>query len=190
MLRPLSPSLAPPSGLRGLDDGPHLARDERRVAVVRERLDPKVVQIVADVERAERQHLALRSARRKPRPRARATLPTACDPMTPVAQSSRPEMTAVLDTALTASSPGSTTSSLMARLESALLAVALVGIASRAAACGVSATGVASCSLAEHQESERSRWAVGRGGVVHPRRRFASATRCAPTKRAAPFLAS
>ncbi len=73
-------------------------------------------------------------------------------------------MTAVLDTALTASSPGSTTSSLMARLESALLAVALVGIASRAAACGVSATGVASCSLAEHQESERSRWAVGVAG--------------------------
>lgn len=32
-------------------------------------------------------------------------------------------------------------------------------------ACGVSANGVASCSLAEHQEAERPRWAVGVSGL-------------------------
>lgn len=33
-------------------------------------------------------------------------------------------------------------------------------------ACGVSANGVAACSLAEHQEAERPRWAAGVSGVA------------------------
>jgi hypothetical protein len=41
------------------------------------------------------------------------------------------------------------------------LGFAVLAQSARAEACGVSATGVASCSLAEHQEETRPRWAVG-----------------------------
>jgi hypothetical protein len=47
------------------------------------------------------------------------------------------------------------------------LSVVLAGLleARPAAACGVSAAGVASCSLEEHEEAERPRWALGVSGV-------------------------
>jgi len=48
----------------------------------------------------------------------------------------------------------------------ASLLLTLGGAATRARACGVSANGVASCSLAEHQEAERPRWAVGLSGLA------------------------
>jgi hypothetical protein len=46
------------------------------------------------------------------------------------------------------------------------LASTLGGVAREARACGVSANGVASCSLAEHEEAERPHWAVGIAGVA------------------------
>ena len=45
------------------------------------------------------------------------------------------------------------------------LAITILLAARPGSACGVSAAGVASCSLAEHEEAERPRWAVGVGGV-------------------------
>jgi len=45
-------------------------------------------------------------------------------------------------------------------------ACTLGSVAVEARACGVSANGVASCSLAEHQEAERPHWAVGVAGVA------------------------
>src|SRR5882724_6967125 len=45
------------------------------------------------------------------------------------------------------------------------LAAALLFVTPRAKACGVSASGVSSCSLAEHDEAERPRWAVGVSGL-------------------------
>ncbi|HEY3668747.1 MAG TPA: hypothetical protein VGL19_22270 [Polyangiaceae bacterium] len=45
-----------------------------------------------------------------------------------------------------------------------LLAVLLL-VTPRAKACGVSASGVSSCSLAEHDEAKRPRWAVGVSGL-------------------------
>jgi hypothetical protein len=50
---------------------------------------------------------------------------------------------------------------LLAGASIALLAL----ITPRARACGVSASGVSSCSLAEHDEAERPRWAVGVSGL-------------------------
>ncbi|HTQ06681.1 MAG TPA: hypothetical protein VMI54_22650 [Polyangiaceae bacterium] len=48
----------------------------------------------------------------------------------------------------------------------AFLAFVVVSSAApRARACGVSATGVASCSLAEHREAERPRWLAGIAGT-------------------------
>jgi len=50
--------------------------------------------------------------------------------------------------------------------------------AGRAKACGVSASGVASCSLAEHEEAERPHWAVGVSGLyTSTRLRFSNALR-------------
>lgn len=46
------------------------------------------------------------------------------------------------------------------------LASTLGSVAGQAHACGVSANGVASCSLAEHQEAERPRWSVGVSGLA------------------------
>lgn len=50
-----------------------------------------------------------------------------------------------------------------------MLSVSLFALGSLSArsarACGVSASGVASCSLAEHNEAVRSRWAVGVSGL-------------------------
>ena len=51
------------------------------------------------------------------------------------------------------------------RIVAALAAVGGVLLAGPAHACGVSATGVASCSLAEHEEELRPRWAVGLSGL-------------------------
>ena len=49
---------------------------------------------------------------------------------------------------------------------------------SRAKACGVSASGVASCSLAEHEEELRPHWAVGLSGVyTSTRLRFSDSVR-------------
>lgn len=45
------------------------------------------------------------------------------------------------------------------------LGAVLLGSAAPAKACGVSATGVASCSLAEHNEATRPHWAVGVAGT-------------------------
>jgi hypothetical protein len=54
-------------------------------------------------------------------------------------------------------------------VESGVLAVAALGLlllsAAPARACGVSASGVSSCSLAEHDEAVRPRWAVGVSGL-------------------------
>jgi hypothetical protein len=52
-----------------------------------------------------------------------------------------------------------------ARLLAAALGAALTLITLRAKACGVSASGISSCSLAEHDEAERTRWAVGVSGL-------------------------
>jgi len=62
-----------------------------------------------------------------------------------------------------------------------LLALAALGsfslAAARADACGVSASGVASCSLSEHDEALRSRWAVGVSGLyTSTRLRFSGGT--------------
>jgi len=49
---------------------------------------------------------------------------------------------------------------------SAMAGLGLLSFAApRARACGVSASGVASCSLTEHNEALRSRWAVGVSGL-------------------------
>jgi hypothetical protein len=54
-------------------------------------------------------------------------------------------------------------------LKSGMMAVAALGLlllgAAPARACGVSASGVSSCSLAEHDEAVRPRWAVGVSGL-------------------------
>ncbi|HYQ01439.1 MAG TPA: hypothetical protein VER96_22355 [Polyangiaceae bacterium] len=54
-------------------------------------------------------------------------------------------------------------------VESGVLALAVLGVvlfgAVPARACGVSASGVASCSLAEHDEAVRPRWALGVSGL-------------------------
>lgn len=56
--------------------------------------------------------------------------------------------------------------SLLARACAVLaLGSLLAGTARRAQACGVSATGVASCSLAEHREATRPHWAAGVAGT-------------------------
>jgi len=56
----------------------------------------------------------------------------------------------------------------------------------RAEACGVSASGVASCSLAEHEEAERPRWAVGLSGLyTSTRLRFSNSLRADETRYAA-----
>jgi hypothetical protein len=47
----------------------------------------------------------------------------------------------------------------------ACLAGSCLLVAPRAQACGVSASGVSSCSLAEHDEAVRPRWAVGASGL-------------------------
>lgn len=55
----------------------------------------------------------------------------------------------------------------------------------RAAACGVSATGVASCSLAEHREALRSRFSVGvTGTYTDTALRFDGSLRAAQTRAA------
>jgi hypothetical protein len=64
-----------------------------------------------------------------------------------------------------------------------LATVGLVGLscfaATRAKACGVSATGVPFCSLAEHDEAERPRWAIGVSSpYTSARRRSERALRC------------
>lgn len=64
--------------------------------------------------------------------------------------------------------------------------LALLLPAGRALACGVSASGVASCSLAEHEESTRSHWAVGASGqYTTTRLRFSDAIRGPQTRYAA-----
>lgn len=58
-----------------------------------------------------------------------------------------------------------------------------------AAACGVSATGVASCSLAEHREATRARWSVGATGTyTDTALRFDGSLRAAQTRAAALVL--
>ncbi|MEO6601281.1 MAG: hypothetical protein ABIQ16_15495 [Polyangiaceae bacterium] len=47
----------------------------------------------------------------------------------------------------------------------ALYFCTVLGWAPRASSCGVSASGVASCSLAEHNDATRPHWAVGVSGV-------------------------
>jgi hypothetical protein len=47
-----------------------------------------------------------------------------------------------------------------------LAASAFTAVAGRGHACGVSATGVASCSLAEHEEAERPHFAIGLAGLA------------------------
>ncbi len=64
------------------------------------------------------------------------------------------------------------------------LALASV-VTSRARACGVSATGVASCSLAEHRDAARSRFAVGvTGTYTDTALRFDGSLRAAQTRAA------
>ncbi|HEU4577392.1 MAG TPA: hypothetical protein VFS67_03985 [Polyangiaceae bacterium] len=46
-----------------------------------------------------------------------------------------------------------------------LLALALSALSAPAGACGVSASGVSSCSLAEHLEQARPHWALGASGL-------------------------
>lgn len=47
-----------------------------------------------------------------------------------------------------------------------MAAIGLLGFrAAEAKACGVSASGVASCSLAEHEEAVRRRWVIGANGL-------------------------
>ena len=53
----------------------------------------------------------------------------------------------------------------MTRHHAALVALALAAFGRPAQACGVSASGVASCSLAEHEDEIRPRWAVGLSGL-------------------------
>jgi hypothetical protein len=70
------------------------------------------------------------------------------------------------------------------------LALALVALgittSEHAGACGVSATGVASCSLAEHREATRSRWSVGATGTyTDTALRFDSTLRAGQTRAAA-----
>jgi len=48
----------------------------------------------------------------------------------------------------------------------AAFCLAFLGWQAPARACGVSASGVASCSLAEHQEAERRRFGIGIAGVL------------------------
>ncbi|HET7544958.1 MAG TPA: hypothetical protein VFK05_34065 [Polyangiaceae bacterium] len=59
--------------------------------------------------------------------------------------------------------------SLPCAVESRCLALAAFGLfllaAAPAPACGVSASGVASCSLAEHEEATRARWVIGVNGL-------------------------
>jgi hypothetical protein len=58
-------------------------------------------------------------------------------------------------------------------------------VTSRARACGVSATGVASCSLAEHREATRSRFSVGvTGTYTDTALRFDGSLRAAQTRAA------
>ena len=61
----------------------------------------------------------------------------------------------------------------------ALLGFALLSLSTRTArACGVSASGVSSCSLAEHDEALRPHWAVGVSGLyTSTRLRFSSGLR-------------
>jgi len=55
-----------------------------------------------------------------------------------------------------------------------------------ARACGVSASGIASCNLAEHEEAERPRWAVGLSGVyTSTRLKFSNLPRADETRSAA-----
>jgi hypothetical protein len=64
---------------------------------------------------------------------------------------------------------------------SALLVAA--SVSSPAPACGVSASGVASCSLAEHEEASRPHWAVGLSGVyTSTRLRFSDSLRAEQTR--------
>jgi hypothetical protein len=64
---------------------------------------------------------------------------------------------------------------------SVLLTAALSTMEARA--CGVSASGVASCSLAEHEEESRPRWAVGVSGVATSTRlRFSNSLRADETR--------
>jgi hypothetical protein len=65
-------------------------------------------------------------------------------------------------------------------------AAASFTLARRSDACGVSATGVASCSLAEHREDTRSRWSLGATGTyTDTALRFDSSLRAAETRAAA-----
>ncbi len=58
------------------------------------------------------------------------------------------------------------------------LAAACLLVAPRASACGVSASGVSSCSLEEHDEAVRPHWAVGVSGVyTSTRLRFSDSLR-------------
>lgn len=69
-----------------------------------------------------------------------------------------------------------------------LAAVAALGwlhFASPAHACGVSATGVASCSLAEHEDEVRPHWAVGLSGLyTSTALRFSDSTHAEQTRSA------
>jgi hypothetical protein len=65
-------------------------------------------------------------------------------------------------------------------------ALACVGSAGVARACGVSAAGVASCSLAEHLEEVRPRWVVGANGLfTSTRLRFSGGLRAEERRAAA-----
>jgi hypothetical protein len=65
----------------------------------------------------------------------------------------------------------------------AALALAVAGWCGEARACGVSATGVASCSLAEHQEATRRRFGVGvGGGLTRTALRFDDSLRAEQTR--------
>src|SRR5882724_1788446 len=78
-----------------------------------------------------------------------------------------------------------TVMSLRAALVFGTLCVAALST-KRAEACGVSASGVASCSLAEHEEAERPRWAVGLSGLyTSTRLRFSNSLRADETRYAA-----
>jgi hypothetical protein len=66
------------------------------------------------------------------------------------------------------------------------LALAFFTTSERADACGVSSTGVATCSLAEHREATRSRWSVGATGTyTDTALRFDGTLRAAQTRAAA-----
>jgi hypothetical protein len=66
----------------------------------------------------------------------------------------------------------------IARILALPLATACLLVAPRARACGVSASGVASCSLDEHNEATRPHWAIGVSGLyTSTRLRFSDSLR-------------